>query len=103
MMFFNADNISQLLGLQKQPEIAAMHLQEIEAEAENVLELLTVLCTNMYHADTENAAETAAELTIALEHLQHHTTTRPGCCPCYKSSLIWNHNQTTGDVHVCSN
>jgi hypothetical protein len=66
-------DVFQLLGLQKRPEIAAMHLQEIETEAENVLELLTVLRTNMYHADAENATETAAELTIALEHLHHHT------------------------------
>ena len=65
--------VCQLLGLQKQPELASMHLQEIETEAENVLELLTVLRTDTYHTDAENATETAAELTIALEHLQRHT------------------------------
>jgi hypothetical protein len=36
------------------------------------LDLLTVLRTNGYHADAAGAQETAAELPIALEHLQSH-------------------------------
>ncbi|HRQ41032.1 MAG TPA: hypothetical protein PLD25_24210 [Chloroflexota bacterium] len=64
--------VSQLLGLQEQAGLAAMHLQEIESEAEKLLELLTVLRTDSYRADASGAQETAAELTIALEHLQHH-------------------------------
>jgi hypothetical protein len=49
-----------------------MHLSEIEEEAENVLELLIVLRNNAHHRDQAQAQETAAELTIALEHLEHH-------------------------------
>lgn len=64
--------VSELLNLQEQSGVPAMHLQEIENEAENVLELLTVLRTDSYRADANSAQETAAELTIALEHLQHH-------------------------------
>jgi hypothetical protein len=64
--------VCQLLGMKEQPNLSVMHLQEIESEAENVLELLTVLRTDTYRADAAAAQETAAELTIALEHLQHH-------------------------------
>jgi hypothetical protein len=68
------EEVCQLIGLQGQLTLSPIHFEEIEAEAENVLELLTVLRTHTYHADEENAMETAAELTIALEHLQHHIT-----------------------------
>lgn len=64
--------VCQLLSLQKESEQTAMHLQEIEEEAENLLDLLTVLRTDTYRADAATAQETAAELTIALEHLQSH-------------------------------
>lgn len=64
-------DVCKLLGLEG-GGLTAVHLQEIETEAENVLELLTVLRTNSYHADANQAQETAAELTIALEHLQVH-------------------------------
>lgn len=64
--------VCQLLALQKDAGLAAMHLQEIEEEAENVLDLLTILRTDTYRADAAGAQETAAELTIALEHLQSH-------------------------------
>jgi hypothetical protein len=61
-----------LLGLAGDGGLTAVHLQEIETEAENVLELLTVLRTDSYRSDANHAQETAAELTIALEHLQDH-------------------------------
>jgi hypothetical protein len=64
--------VCYLLGVKEQPELTAVHLQEIETEAENVLELLTVLRTDSYRSDANHAQETAAELTIALEHLQDH-------------------------------
>ncbi|MCP4418294.1 MAG: hypothetical protein GY805_16860 [Chloroflexi bacterium] len=64
--------VCQLLGMKEQPSLSIMHIQEIESEAENVLELLTVLRTDSYRDDAAAAQETAAELTIALEHLQHH-------------------------------
>jgi hypothetical protein len=60
------------LQLKDDSKLNAVHLQEIEGEAENVLELLTVLRTDTYRNDETAAQETAAELTIALEHLQHH-------------------------------
>lgn len=64
--------VSQLLDLQEQSGLPAMHLQEIESEAENVLELLAVLRAATYRTDAVSVEETVAELTIALEHLQHH-------------------------------
>jgi len=64
--------VCRLLGISEQPNLSVMHLQEIESEAENLLELLTVLRTDTYRSDAAAAQETAAELTIALEHLQHH-------------------------------
>lgn len=63
--------VCQLLML-KDTGLTAAHLQEIEEEAENVLDLLTVLRTDAYRTDADSAQETAAELTIALEHLQSH-------------------------------
>ena len=64
--------VCQLLDITEQPNLSMMHMQEIESEAENLLELLTVLRTDTYRSDAAAAQETAAELTIALEHLQHH-------------------------------
>lgn len=64
--------VCQLLGLADSPGLPALHFSEMETEAENVLDLLTVLRTHTYQADGDGAQETAAELVIALEHLQHH-------------------------------
>ncbi|CUS01901.1 protein of unknown function [Candidatus Promineifilum breve] len=60
------------VGFEEDNSLLAMHFSEIEEEAENVLELLTVLRNNAYHSDRDQARDTAADLTIALEHLSHH-------------------------------
>jgi hypothetical protein len=64
--------VVETVGFNTDNYILAMHLSEIEEEAENVLELLTVLRNDARHRDQNQAQETAAELTIALEHLEHH-------------------------------
>ncbi len=64
--------VVETIGFSQDQPLLAMHLSEIEEEAENVLELLTVLRSNAHHRDTVQAQDTAAELTIALEHLEHH-------------------------------
>lgn len=60
------------LGFEKDVDLIAMHFGEFEEEAENVLELLTVLRAGARQEDTTQAQDTAAELVIALEHLAHH-------------------------------
>lgn len=60
------------VGFEEDNDLLAMHFSEVEEEMENVLELLTVLRNNARHRDQTQAQETAAELTIALEHLAHH-------------------------------
>jgi hypothetical protein len=64
--------VVETVGFDRDNNLLAMHLSEIEEEAENVLELLTVLRNNAFHRDRVQAQDTAAELTIALEHLEHH-------------------------------
>ncbi len=65
-------SVAHTVGFEADQNLVAMHFSEIESEAENVLELLTVLRNNAYHHDRTEAQATAAELTIALEHLAHH-------------------------------
>jgi hypothetical protein len=64
--------VVETIGFSTDNYILAMHISEIEEEAENVLELLAVLRNDARHRDQTQAQETAAELTIALEHLEHH-------------------------------
>ena len=64
--------VLKTLGLNENIDLFSMHLSEIEEEAENVLDLLTVLRSNAYHSDHDSAQESAAELVITLEHLLHH-------------------------------
>lgn len=65
-------SVAHTVGFETEQNLIAMHFSEIESEAENVLELLTVLRAHAYHHDQIEAQSTAAELTIALEHLAHH-------------------------------
>lgn len=64
--------VVRTVGFDRDNSLLAMHFSEVEEEAENILELLTVLRNNARHEDQQQAQETAAELTIALEHLTHH-------------------------------
>lgn len=60
------------IGFEEDADLMAMHVGEFEEEAENVLELLTVLRVDAREKDGTYAQGTAAELVIALEHLAHH-------------------------------
>jgi len=64
--------VLKTVGLNENIDLLSMHLNEIEEEAENVLDLLTVLRSDAYHSDRDSARESAAELVITLEHLLHH-------------------------------
>jgi hypothetical protein len=59
-------------GFHDDRNIIGMHLGEIEAEAENVLDLFTVLRSHAHRDDVVATQETLAEMTIALEHLLSH-------------------------------
>ena len=60
------------LGVNENSDLLSMHLNEIEEEAENVLDLLTLLRSDAHRLDHDSAQESAAELVITLEHLLHH-------------------------------
>ena len=60
------------VGLVMENGLLAMHLSEIEDEARNILEMLTVLRAHAWREDENAGQETLAELTISLEHLQSH-------------------------------
>ncbi|MEK6573136.1 MAG: hypothetical protein AABZ58_02310 [Chloroflexota bacterium] len=64
--------VVKIAGLGKNQSLISMHLTEIEAEAETVLELLTVACSHAFRGDADATQETLAELVIALEHLSDH-------------------------------
>ena len=60
------------VGLILDNGLLGMHLSEMEEEARNILELLTVLRAHAWREDENAGQETLAELTIVLEHLQGH-------------------------------
>lgn len=60
------------VGYNDNTPLLAMHLSEIEEEAENILDLITILRSHSYRSDSEATQEALAELTIALEHSLHH-------------------------------
>jgi hypothetical protein len=62
----------EAIGVHENVKLMAMHLSEIEGEAGNVLDLLTLIRAHAYRGDVEAGQESLAELTIALEHLFHH-------------------------------
>lgn len=66
------NSVLEGIGIDKNVALQAMHLSEIEQEADNVLDLLTSLRAHAHHQDVVAGQETLAELTIALEHLFHH-------------------------------
>ena len=64
--------VMSALGFEDDAYLLAMHAGEFEAEAENVLQLLTVMRAAARQEDAESTQDAAAELVIALEHLAHH-------------------------------
>jgi hypothetical protein len=63
----------EAVGVLENVKLMAMHLSEVEDEAGNVLDLLTMIRAHAYRGDVQAGQESLAELTIALEHLFHHT------------------------------
>jgi hypothetical protein len=64
--------VMKALDFEEDADVMAMHVGEFEAEAENVLQLLTVMRSVVRQGDEAGAQDVAAELVIALEHLAHH-------------------------------
>jgi len=64
--------VMSTLGFEDDAYLLAMHAGEFEQEAENVLQLLTVMRALARQEDSAGTQDTAAELVIALEHLAHH-------------------------------
>jgi hypothetical protein len=60
------------LDFEDNADLMAMHVGEFEEEAENVLQLLTIMRAATRQDDAAGAQDAAAELVIALEHLAHH-------------------------------
>jgi hypothetical protein len=60
------------LDFESDADVMAMHVGEFEAEAENVLQLLTVMRSAARQGDETGTQDAAAELVIAFEHLAHH-------------------------------
>ncbi len=68
------DRAAELLrqvGLQE-TDLLAAHLDEIEEEANVVLDQLTAVRAFAYQGEQQAAQESLVELTIALRHLMHH-------------------------------
>lgn len=64
--------VLEAVGVHENVKLMAMHLSEVEDEAGNVLDLLTLIRSHAYRGDVQAGQESLAELTIALEHLFHH-------------------------------
>ena len=64
--------ILEEVGLNSEASLLAMHLTEIEEEADRALDLLIALRAHARNHETEAAEEGLAELAISLSHLQHH-------------------------------
>jgi len=83
--------VLKTVGVNENIDLLSMHLNEIEEEAENVLDLLTVLRSDAYHSDRDSAQESAAELAITSIHpisvlthpsFQSAATRPPPACGC---------------------
>jgi hypothetical protein len=64
--------VMRALDFEDDADLMAMHFGEFEEEAENVLQLLTVMRAAARQEDAAGTQDAAAELVIALEHLSHH-------------------------------
>lgn len=62
----------RLAGMESKVNGVAMHLPEVELEADRVPDLLATLRSLARQGDATKTEETLAELVIALEHLAHH-------------------------------
>lgn len=64
--------VMKALDFEENSDLMAMHVGEFEEEAENALQLLTLMRATARQGDSAGAQDAAAELVIALEHLAHH-------------------------------
>jgi N-methylhydantoinase B/oxoprolinase/acetone carboxylase alpha subunit len=60
------------VGLSTQTELIAMHLTEIEEEAINFLDQLTVFRAHARHQDSDPAQEALVEISLSLQHVADH-------------------------------
>ena len=60
------------VGLSSQTELIAMHLTEIEEEAINFLDQLTVFRAHARHQDSDAAQEALVEISLSLQHVADH-------------------------------
>ena len=60
------------IGINGEVSLLTMHLTEIEEEADNVLDLLTLTRAHAHRSDAVAGQEALVELSVALEHLLHH-------------------------------
>jgi hypothetical protein len=59
-------------GLSTQTDLIAMHLTEIEEEAINFLDQLTVFRAHARHQDSDAAQEAMVEISLSLQHVADH-------------------------------
>lgn len=64
--------VMKALAFDEDAAMMELHVGEFEEEAENVLQLLTIMRAAARQEDPDSAQDAAAELVIALEHMAHH-------------------------------
>ena len=64
--------VMSALGFEDDAGLLTIHVGEFEEEAQNALQLLTIMRAAARQEDVSGTQDTAAELVIALEHLAHH-------------------------------
>ncbi len=62
----------EVAGITEQLAMIAMHVDEIEAEGERVLDLVIALRSAGRHADQVRAQDALVDLAVSLEHLCDH-------------------------------
>jgi hypothetical protein len=75
MMYEVREQLQDLLdsaGMSDQANLVAMHLTEIEEEAVNFLDQLTVFRAHARHQDSAVAQETMVEISLSLQHIADH-------------------------------
>jgi len=65
----------QRIGLTAESNLIALHLTEIEEEADAILDRLTLFRAHARNNEAELAQESLVELAMTLSHLQNHVQT----------------------------
>jgi hypothetical protein len=66
------ETLLPLAGLQSKGNLIALHLAEIELEADAVLDFVTLFRSRARSEEVELAQEALVELALSLEHLRGH-------------------------------